>query len=182
VIENIVMINIAGLSGWEQLQNVSQITVGESLSFNNGIYWHLGGRRVGAGLLPPQVGENTEYLAVWSLPQSTGSFDTVTVSTVLPPNVSFIDGAEVQEGDLAFNEDDRSLTWSLEDFDDLLLPLTASFMISITPDAEDRGQAVTLLNPVTATALGQEEVIVRSKILKTSDVVAESSDPYGLVQ
>ncbi|MBT4349961.1 DUF11 domain-containing protein [bacterium] len=183
LIENIIMINVAGLSDWEQLQTISQITVGESLGFNNGVYWHLGGRRVGSGLLPPQVGETTGYLVVWSLPQSTGDFDTVTVSTILPPNVSFADEAEVEEGGLVFDEDDRSITWTLDAFGDLLLPVTTSFMIDLVPTEDDRGQTMTLLNPVTAKAVGQqEEVIVRSKILKTSDAVADSSEPIGTVQ
>ncbi|MCB9802415.1 DUF11 domain-containing protein [Candidatus Nomurabacteria bacterium] len=181
-LENIIKINIAGLNDWEQLVTVSKLTVGESLTFNNGIYWHLGGRRVGSGLLPPRVGEETQYLVVWSLPQSTGNFADVKVETVLPPNVDFVDQAEIQEGTLSFDESSRSLTWSLNDFQDVLLPVTASFMISITPDNEDKGQTLTLLNPVTVSASGTEDVVVRSKILKTSDVVAESSEPIGIVQ
>ena len=182
LLENIIMINVAGLTDWEQLATVSRVTVGESLTFNSGIYWDLGGRRVGSGLLPPQVGEETEYLVVWSLPQTTGDFDTVTVSTILPPHVNFANESEIQEGDWDFDEEDRSLVWTLDDFQDILLPVTASFMIDIVPSEEDRGQVMTLLNPVTATAIGQEEVIIRSKLLKTSDAVAESSESIGIVQ
>jgi uncharacterized repeat protein (TIGR01451 family) len=182
LLENIIMINIANLADWEQVATVSKVTVGESLTFNSGVYWDLGGRRVGAGLLPPQVGESTEYLVVWSLPQTTGDFDDVVVSTILPPGVDFANEAEIQEGDLDFDEESRSFTWTLEDFQDILLPVTASFMIEIIPSEEDRGQAITLLNPVTATAMGQEEVIIRSKLVKTSDVVAASSEPIGIVQ
>ena len=181
-IENIIQINIANLVDWQQLDTPSELTVGESLSFNNGVYWHLGGRRVGSGLLPPQVDAETEYLVVWSLPQSTGSFDSVTVSTILPPSVDYNGNAEVGEGNFDFDNDDRSLTWQLDDFQDLLLPVTASFMISIVPTEDDRGQAMTLMNPVTASASGQEEVVVRSKVIKTTDVVAESSEPIGIVQ
>lgn len=182
MLENIIMINIANLADWEQVATLSQVTVGESLTFNSGVYWDLGGRRVGNGLLPPQVGETTEYLAVWSLSQATGDFDMVTISTVLPPGVNFANEAEVQGGDLNFDEEDRSLTWALENFQDVLLPVVASFMIEIVPGEEQRGQAMTLLNPVLARAVGQEEIIIHSRLVKTSDVVADSSKPFGIVQ
>lgn len=182
ILENIVQLNIAGLEDWEQLENISQVNVGENLTFNNGIYWHLGGRRVGAGLLPPQVGEKTQYLVVWSLPQSTGSFDQVAVKTTLPPQVKFGGETDIQEGSLTFDEESKTLTWALNDFKDLLLPVTASFMIEIEPESSDKGQAMLLLNTVSANAYGEEEVVVKSKALKTTDVVAESSEPVGLVQ
>ena len=74
------------------------------------------------------------------------------------------------------------MTWALNDFKDLLLPVTASFMIEIEPESSDKGQAMLLLNTVSANAYGEEEVVVKSKALKTTDVVAESSEPVGLVQ
>jgi hypothetical protein len=182
ILENIIQMNISGLENWEQLENVSQVNVGENLTFNNGIYWHLGGRRVGTGMLPPQVGEKTQYLVVWSLPQSTGDFEQVAVKTTLPPDVAFAGETEIQEGTLTFDEESKTLTWALNDLQDLLLPVTASFMIEIEPATSDKGQAMLLLNTVSANAYGSEEVVVKSKALKTSDVVAESSKPVGLVQ
>lgn len=181
-IENIIKINIDGLDAWEQISPSILTTVGESLSFKNGIYWDLGGRRVGSGLLPPRVGEKTQYLVVWSLPDATGNFDSVTVSTSLSPETSFVSETDVQEGSLDFNEETKTLTWRLSSFNDLLLPVTASFIIEVSPYQESKGQAVTLLNPTTVSASGKEEVIINSKLLKTSDVVANSSDPIGIVQ
>ncbi len=182
LIENIIQINIAGLNDWQQIDTPSKLTVGESITFNSGVYWELGGRRVGSGLLPPRVGEETKYLVIWSLPSATGDFDEVKVETILPPNVTFANEADVGEGELDFDETDRSIVWQLNNFSDLLLPVTSSFMISVTPTEDDRGQAMTLLNAVTASAEGLESVVVRSKIIKTSDVVAETSEPIGIVQ
>ncbi len=181
-IENIIKLTVDGLPDWEQVTSPVILTVGESLAFNNGIYWDLGGRRVGSGLLPPQVGEETEYLVIWSLPEATGNFDSVTVDTSLPPDVDFISETDIQAGELEFDLEARSLVWSIDDFDNLILPTTASFIIRLTPDEASRGQAVTLLNPTTVTAQGLEEVIVRSRLLKTSDVMANTSEPIGIVQ
>jgi hypothetical protein len=158
------------------------LTIGESLSFNNGVYWDLGGRRVGSGLLPPQVNESTEYLVVWSLPQATGAFDQVTVSTNLPPQVDFISEMDIQEGTLEFDLEGRSLVWSMENFSDINLPTTASFVVRLTPGQENIGQAMTILNTTTVKASGVEDVVVRSKIIKTSDVMSDSSEPIGIVE
>jgi len=182
MIENIVKINIEGLAGWEQVSSPLTLTIGETLSFTNGIYWELGGRRVGSGLLPPQVGETTDYLVVWALTQATGDFETVTIESSLPPGVSFVSETDVQEGTLDFSSDSKNLKWIISSFDKSILPTTASFVIRVEPSDKDRGQAMTLLNSTTVTAKNLEEVIVRSKLLKTSDVVSSSDEPIGIVK
>jgi len=181
-IENIINIKIEGLGDWEQAERAVLLTVGESISFGNGIYWDLGGRRVGSGLLPPQVNEVTQYLVVWSLRDSTGDFDTVNIETSLPPDVSFESEVDVQDGVLDFDSDTRVLSWNITDFDDIILPLTASFIIELVPSEEYQGEVMTLLNPSILSAKGIEDVIVRTRMLKTSDVVAETSIPIGVVQ
>ncbi|PIR07127.1 MAG: hypothetical protein COV55_01710 [Candidatus Komeilibacteria bacterium CG11_big_fil_rev_8_21_14_0_20_36_20] len=181
-IENIIKINLEGLSGWEQVERPLLLTVGESVSFNNGAYWDLGGRRVGSGLLPPRVGETTEYLVVWSLNNSTGNFDAVSVETTLPPEVSFSSEVDIQEGELDFDSGTRVLSWSLNNFNNIIFPLTASFMVELVPIEEYRGQTMTLLNATTLSAQGLEDIIIRSRMLKTSDVVADTNEPIGIIQ
>jgi hypothetical protein len=182
MIENIIKLEIVGLNDWQQVFPSVVLTVGESLTFNNGLYWDLGGRQVGSGLLPPRVGVETSYLTVWSLPQATGDFNEVTVSTVLPPSVTFAEEVDTQEGDLSFDKETKTLTWQLKNFNKLLLPVAASFIIEVTPTKDDRGQTMVLLNPTEVTAQGKEEVIIKSKSLKTSDVVAKTNEPIGIVQ
>lgn len=182
MVENIIEINIGGLEAWQQVSSPLVLTIGESLTFNNGVYWDLGGRRVGSGLLPPQVNESTEYLVIWSLPQATGVFDQVKVSTNLPPQVDFISEMDIQEGNLEFDLAERSLTWNMENFSDIILPVTASFVVRLTPAEENIGQTMTVLNATAVTASGAEEVVVRSKIIKTSDVISNSSSPIGIVE
>lgn len=182
LMENILQINVLGLADWEQVINLSKLAVGENLTFNSGVYWDLGGRRVGSGLLPPKVDEETNYLAVWSIPQAVGDFNNVKVTTVLPPQVAFVDETDVSVGNLTFDETSKSLVWTIDNFETSLMPATASFVLQIIPEAADQGKAMTLLNTVTASAIGAEEVVVKTKILKTTDVVAESSEPVGLVQ
>jgi len=182
MVENIINIHIEGLEDWQQVSSPVMLTIGESINFNNGVYWDLGGRRVGSGLLPPQVGEATEYLVIWSLPQATGVFNNVNVSVSLPPQVDFISELDIQEGDLEFDLEDRSLTWNIDKFKDAILPITASFTLRLTPDEASRGQAMTILNTITVNANGLEEVIVKSKAIKTSDVISNSTSPIGIIE
>ncbi len=182
MIENILKINVQGLADWEQVTAPVLVTVGEAVVFNNGIYWDLGGRRVGSGLLPPQVNESTQYLVIWSIPEATGDFESATVETVLPPEVSFLSETDIQEGDLTFDDETRSLIWQIDNLDNLLLPVTASFIIEVIPTIENLGTAMVLFNPITMTAEGTEQVIIRSKMLKTSDVYADSNEPIGIVE
>lgn len=182
MIENIIKINIQGLDSWEQISSPLILTVGESLKFNSGVYWDLGGRRVGSGVLPPRVGETTQYLVVWALPEATGNFDTVKVSTTLPPEVSYVEETDIQEGVLNFDQVSRDLTWTLDGFDNMITPITASFMINLEPTIDYEDQVMTIFNPISVEAQGVEDVIVRTKIIKTSDVQADTDEPIGIVQ
>jgi len=181
-IENIVKLNIEDLDEWEQINKALLLSVGESISFNNGIYWDLGGRRVGSGVMPPQVGAITDYLVVWSITEATGDFDSVYVETILPPEVVFLAETDIPEGEFLFDEETNTVSWNVDSFSDVLLPTAASFMIEIEPGIENKGESMTLLNSTTLNASGIEEIVVKSKLLKTSDVVANGGDAIGIVQ
>lgn len=181
-VENIVKLNIEGLNGWEQINKPLLLSVGESISFNNGIYWDLGGRRVGSGVMPPQVGAITDYLVVWSITEATGKFDNVYVDTILPPGVTFLAETDIPDGEFLFDEETNTVSWNINDFAEVLLPTTASFMIEIEPSLEQKGESITLLNSTTLSASGIEEIVVKSKALKTSDVTANGGDAVGIVQ
>ncbi len=182
LIENIAKINIKGLQDWEQIHIPLLLNVGESISFNNGIYWDLGGLRVGSGSLPPQVGGVTNYLTVWSLPAVTGNFNSVTVSTILPPQVSFSEESDIQDGNLSFNDETKELYWQIDNFNEIILPTTATFIIKLEPLVEYQGKAMILLNTITITAQGLEEVVISSKSLKTSDVSAATDQVIGIIE
>ena len=182
MLDNVIKINIEGLDNWEQVQPAIILTVGENIKFNTGIYWELNGTRVGSGVIPPKVGASTEYLVIWSLVETMGSFNSIKAETDLPPGVEFVAETDAQAGEFSFDADTRRLTWSIADMKNVILPTVASFMIKIEPKLVDQGKAVTLLNPITVTAKGLEEVVMRSKMLNTSDVKADSTQSVGIVQ
>jgi uncharacterized repeat protein (TIGR01451 family) len=182
MLDNVVKINIEGLDNWEQVQPALVLTVGENIKFNAGVYWELTGRRVGSGVIPPKVGAETQYLVVWSLVETTGKFNSIIAESDLPPGVEYVSLTDVQEGSLSFDEATRTLSWEISDMKNIILPTIVSFMIKIEPKLADQGQALTLLNPITVTAKGLEEVVMRSKLINTSDVVADSTQSVGIVQ
>lgn len=181
-IEHALTINIVGLDAWEQTATLSKLSVGDNLTFNNGVYWDLGGRRVGAGLLPPQVDEETSYLAVWSIPKAASSFSKVKISTVLPEQVFFGGETDVSVGDLSLDEETQVLTWTISSFDGGDIPATASFVLTLKPEAADKGKTMTVLDTVTATAKGKEEVVVNTKLISTADIVTNTAGDIGTVK
>ena len=104
------------------------------------------------------------------------------IESILPPQVSFVEETDVQAGELVFDEETRNLVWNITDFDNTLLPLTSSFIIQLIPTEDDIGSAIVLLNSPTLIAEGTEDIIIRSKSLKTSDVYADSNDRIGIVE
>lgn len=181
-IDHVLTINIMGLDAWEQTATLSKLSVGDNLTFNNGVYWDLGGRRVGTGLLPPQVDEETSYLAVWSIPKAAAGFNKVQISTTLPEQVNFGGETDVSVGDLSFDEADNSLVWTISSFDGGDIPATASFILTITPEAADKGETMVVLDTVVATAKGQEEAIINTKVITTADIVTNTAGDIGTVK
>jgi len=181
-IDHALTINIVGLDAWEQTATLSKLSVGDNLTFNNGVYWDLGGRRVGTGLLPPQVGEETSYLAVWSIPKAAIGFNKVKISTTLSEQVFFGGETDVSVGDLSFDEETQVLTWTISSFDSGDIPATASFVLTLKPEAADKGETMTVLDTVTATAKGKEEVVVNTKVITTADVVTNTTGDIGTVK
>lgn len=181
-IENIIQINLQGLADWQQVSTPLTLSVGQGVSFNSGIYWHLGGRRVGSGIIPPKVGEETQYLAVWSINDATANFEQVVAQTTLPPGVSFESETDVPVGNLAYDSSKHTLTWTIDNLGQEVLPATASFMITLVPTEDQRGSAPTLFNPITIAAKGSEDLLISTKSIKTTDVVANTSDPIGIVE
>ena len=107
---------------------------------------------------------------------------TYSINTILPPNVYYIEENDVQDGDLIFNEETKELYWSIDNFSEVILPTVSSFFIKLEPIEEYKGESMTLLNTTKVTAYGLEEVIISSKVLKTSDVNSDTNEIIGIIE
>lgn len=180
-VDNVSKVNIQGLEGWQKTSPLLIVSVGDGLSFKQGAYYHLGGIQVGSGPLPPTAGNTTNYLIIWSLDNGTEDFTSVTASTFLPPNVTFITDDTVDEGDLDYDTSLRRVTWNIDNFQSVLLPLQASFEIRLEPQSEDVGDILTLINETTVVASGGQEFQTKVSALRSSQVISTKDGDIGTV-
>lgn len=180
-VDSLMTVEIEGLPGWHQNSPVLVVTVGEGLVFNQGLYWELGGQTVGSGNLPPVTNERSVYLAVWSIDSGSQDYDSVTIYTYLPDKVSFEQEEEVDEGSLNYDEGTRRLEWQINNFSTKLLPLKATFYVKLVPTDEDKGTAMTVLNPATIVASGKEIFEAKSFSVTTARVVTTKEGDVGTV-
>lgn len=180
-VDTIVTLEIEGLPGWHQTSPVFVVTVGQGLVFSQGAYWNLGGQKVGSGNLPPVTNERTLYVVVWSLDSGSQDFDTVTMSTTLPPKVTYVSTGSVDEGTLKYDADTNRLEWQINNFSSKLLPLKATFTIKLVPLDEDKGTVMPILNPATIDATGKQVFQSKSYSVTTAQVVTTQTGDFGTV-
>ncbi|MFH1206982.1 MAG: hypothetical protein V1668_00040 [Patescibacteria group bacterium] len=103
---------------------------------------------VGAGPLPPQVGQKTTYVAYWYLTNNGNEVQNVTVTTVLPEWVAWENIIKVTAGTMSFDGTTRTVTWSINklpaQIGQLIPELAAQFSISVTPTSADVGKLLIL--------------------------------------
>ncbi len=120
-------------------------------------YYSDDGEPLGAGPLPPTVGQTTTYRISWFLGNTTNELTNIGVSATVPTTV-FWTGRNVTTtaGEVNFDPNARTVSWTLN-----RLPrgvgqdtstLVASFEVSVTPLSTDLGSILTLLEVSTLTA------------------------------
>ncbi len=98
-------------------------------------YFDEDGNQVGAGPLPPQVGQKTKYRVYWELNNTLHEVEDVLVSTELPDNVSWINAFEVSAGEVVFTSSSNALSWRLNRLPLDVKRATLSFDIEVSPTA-----------------------------------------------
>jgi len=145
---------------------------------------------IGAGPIPPVVGQETRYVIKWYLTNSSNDIDTVEVKTTLPAGVTWIGDEKISAGEpLQYNPQTKSIVWKINRVPagtgDLIPRLEAQFTISITPTSSEEGTFVVLTNATEATAKDAYLDIRRTdkEVLLTTDL---QNDPEargkGIVQ
>jgi len=133
------------------LSNKIITTVGQQVLFTAKAFYFLNNEiQVGSGPVPPQVNETTNYKIYWYLDPANNNLTDIEVRAILPPAMSWPDNYQITSGNFSFDPASRQLTWELSDLavgDNA----QAFFFVSLTPQAADLGQVITLLNPSTVT-------------------------------
>lgn len=115
-------------------------------------YYTEEGDQLGFGPLPPKVGIQTKYWIFWSVDNNLNDLTNVSVSAVLPPNVSWTEKMSVTQGELNYNSTRRTVTWKVgnvgrytgEDWP----KRGVAFELAITPGAEDAGKEPPIIEQI----------------------------------
>jgi len=81
----------------------------------NGRVVYSTGPFANTGTLPPQVEKETTYAVVWNLSNSFNDVVDVTISTILPPYVRWVDTVIPSTEQVVYDESTRTLSWIVPD-------------------------------------------------------------------
>lgn len=134
--------------------------------------------QLGAGPLPPQVGQTTSFRLNWAASNSVNDIAALTIQTTIPKTVYWTGRyVSASVGEMRFDPTDRSLTWTISRLA-AGQTATARFELSITPAADQVGELVVLTD---ATAAEGSDDFTQSQ-LKANQAALTSNlenDAYG---
>ena len=134
---------------------------------------------VGAGPLPPVIGQATSYRIYWKMFSGSAGLSSVEIKTALPNYVTWKeDTGEVTFGsNFKFNNSSKELVWEMENLS-ANSQVMGSFNVEVTPNESQINQLLILTNPtlLVAEEAVSKKVITQTANLLTSDLV---NDPQG---
>lgn len=108
-------------------------------------YFSEEGAQIGAGPLPPLVGQGTKYRVEWAVKKNFHELKNLKITATLPKIAAWTNNTLVEAGELGYDENTRVVTWTLnkmpEDIDQLLI----DFDVTITPTEADANRFAKLL-------------------------------------
>ncbi|MCX7778728.1 MAG: hypothetical protein N2259_00570 [Patescibacteria group bacterium] len=128
-------------------------------------YFSDEGLKIGSGPLPPRVGETTAYFIFLRPVNTTNEIKNIKIETILPSKVNWLNEERVSVGYLSFDNFSRKIIWQIDSIPSYAGGpysfLEASFKIGLTPNEDDRGKILTLLEKTTFQA---EDAFTGAKI------------------
>ncbi|MDO8490068.1 MAG: hypothetical protein Q7S47_01470 [bacterium] len=147
----------AGDKVGEQPLSVKPLTLASLVSSDAGFssqltYYTPERIALGAGPVPPKVGEQTRYRAVWMVSNSLHELSDLHITAHVPKGVTWVDNSALQAGTILFDQKTRTITWTLNRMPQSVKSIKTEFEISITPQSENVGKTLSLLEKPTFTA------------------------------
>ncbi len=103
------------------------------------------GAIIGSGPLPPVVGKETIYRIQWTVDKHFHELKDMKFSAVLPKIATWADGTLVDAGEVAYDENSRTVTWTLNRMPVDVSRVEADFSVKITPTEADANRFAQLL-------------------------------------
>lgn len=145
--------------------------------FTSALYHDQNGTVLGAGPLPPRVGETTTYAIRWSL--SGSSLENTAVEASLPDGVTFV-SVKGGTGSVSVTPQ-NSVRWSIGTLEE---NATTIFLVSVTPTIDDIGSTLSLMEPAVMSARDPEngETLRKEGLVLTSNLHDDSfAEDDGIV-
>jgi len=143
-------------------------------------YYTAEGDQLGLGPLPPRVGEQTKYWVFWSINNNLNDLDNVSVSAILPPNISWTGKMSVALGQLNYNSARHQINWKVGEISHYTgedwPKLGVAFELALTPTAEQTGSEPALLGQIKV--FGEDkftsEFLEREGAVPTTNLIYDS--------
>lgn len=148
-----------------------------------GRYFDEQGQAVGSGPLPPLVGQTTTYQIVWQIKNSFNELTDINVSAELPAGVTLNQGGHVDAGEIT--QAGSKISWNVNRMPTSIDHLTATFLVSVTPESKDLNKLLTLVKESTLTASDKEtsgNVTITDAPITTDLTGDEAAKGKGLVK
>ncbi|MFA6428137.1 MAG: hypothetical protein WCW02_01145 [Candidatus Buchananbacteria bacterium] len=110
-----------------------------------GRYFTADGTAVGSGPLPPKAGQTTTYQIGWQINNSLHELADLKFVITLPAGITWANHTDLEAGSLVYNASNRSVTWSINRLPKTVRKISATFNVSVTPVASQRGKLLTLI-------------------------------------
>ncbi len=131
---------------------------------------------VGAGPLPPKVGEATSFKVYWVLTNNLHELKDLRVETTLPDYISWSGKNRASAGAVNYDSETRKVTWQIGRLPITVYKLDAEFNISLVPQEAQRNQIVVLLPGSEARAVDNETEAAISKSSKAKTTKLEDDE------
>jgi len=125
-------------------------TVGDLVQFSAKAFYNLSSSiQVGSGPIPPEVDETTDYKIYWYINGGNSDIENVLVKAILPPGIAWLNDYQLTNGTLEYDSTQRLISWEISELQ-IGDYAQANFFVSLTPESDQVGEVVTLLNPSSA--------------------------------
>ncbi len=143
-------------------------------------YFNDDNQPVGAGPLPPKVGEKTGFKVYWVVKNNLHELTDARVVYNLPSNVEWDDKNTTTVGNVYYDASARQVIWDIGKLPVSVYRADAEFGISITPVENDRNKILVLTSGATITATDTETKNLITKKTSPKTTKLEDDDIAGM--
>lgn len=137
--------------------NSVEILVNSDLEFDSEAkYIDDNGELVGSGPYPPQSGQKTTFKVYWTIINHLHEIKDIKITAKVPDGIDWTGEYKLPGGNIDYNNVSRIITWSLNRIPVDYNKMVITFDLGFTPDEEDVGTTVKLLENASLEATDKE--------------------------